>query len=165
MITLLRRGGRVTHVLLGLRGSSFDHHENHLRPQYNLSVFCHQQDFDMPDFECLHTTQTQTRHKTCILCPQSIFSNNGKDRNMEARVVQSLVQILSQSNHEHCSRSADPWWPSILLSIFCKNQNLSMSHKHCTAGRLINLQRMGGFYWYYYLLLEPQMTCFCSPRI
>ena len=92
-----------------------------------------------------------------------MFSHNGKDRNMEACVVQGLLQTLSQSNHEHCSRSADAWWPSILLSIFCKNQNLSMKHKHGTAGRLINLQRMGGFYWYYYLLLEPQMTCFCSP--
>ena len=37
------QGGQVTHVLLTLRGASFDHHENHLRPQYNLSVFCRQQ--------------------------------------------------------------------------------------------------------------------------
>ena len=36
-----RQGGRVTLVLLTLKGASFDHHENHLRPQYNLSVFCH----------------------------------------------------------------------------------------------------------------------------
>ena len=36
-----RQGGQVTLVLLTLKGASFDHHENHLRPQYNLSVFCH----------------------------------------------------------------------------------------------------------------------------
>ena len=67
MITLLRRGGRVTQALLALRGSSSDHHENHLRPQYNLSVFCHQHVSDMmPDLKCLHTSDSNdTRRAYC----------------------------------------------------------------------------------------------------
>ena len=62
-----RQGGRVTLMLLTLKGASFDHHENHLRPQYNLSVFCHQHVSDMmPDLECLHTSDSNdTRRAYC----------------------------------------------------------------------------------------------------
>ena len=158
-----RQGGRVTLVLLTLKGASFDHHENHLRPQYNLSVFCH---MNKKHAGLRLRLFTQTRMAQDVHCQYLATIVETEIWNRECRAEFAANAQPVQSRTLQICRCLVTFYPS---QYFARTKISAWSsaawHKHSAAGRLIYLQRMGGFYWYYYLLLEPQMTCFCSPRI
>ena len=135
-----RQGGQVTLVLLTLKGASFDHHENHLRPQYNLSVFCH---MNKKHAGLRLRLFTQTQMAQDVHCQ---YLATIVETEMEPRVS---CRVCCKCSASPITNTADLQMLGDLLSfsIFCKNQNLSM--KLCSVAqtrrcRTINISTANG---------------------